>query len=432
MPASSGSCDDRGELRPTPTAIGTLEHMTLGGPSAAGWRKRIDGLRRPVAAACLAIPVVLLASTCSTSGADRPSRAALATGAHRSGSLVQADALGNTVIGGRDRTALAFRFRAAWTGSVVSARFYVITNVNGRTGYSSGDGGVMRVSLRADSGRRPHVPVGRVLARTTFRPESGAVFPLVNFNHRAPVVAGRFYHVIFENVGSQPERNYVSINGLYSSARLGRGPTVPGGMAVLEKDRGDSSWHPRRSDPHEYYLPILEVVGARDGQRSGLGYMEVWDPKPIGGDAGVRQLLKTPATGPTRVGGAWLRVRREEDAEAPLVIGLDGPDGGALASATLSPREVPARDAGWVHVQFSSAASLPPGTDVTLTASSAQPGAYSAFPIRKGVDYGFDSTTYFDSGYAQFNTGAGWLGWDQWGGHDRHDSDLQFALDLAG
>ena len=42
-----------------------------------------------------------------------------------------------------------------------------------------------------------------------------------------------------------------------------------------------------------------------------------------------------------------------------------------------------------------------------------------------------DATTYFNSGYAQFNTGGGWLGWDQWGGHDLHDSDLQFALDVG-
>jgi hypothetical protein len=437
MPGSTGSADGRGNLRPRPRVIGTLGSMIRGGSTAAGPRRRIDGFRRPVAAAVAAIPVVLLVSTCSSSAdraggaADDASRAALVSGAHRSGSLVQADALGNTVVGGGDRTALAFRFRARWTGSVAAVRFYVIMNVNGRTGYSSGDGGTMRVTLRADSGRRPHVPVGRELARATFRPASGGTFPLVRFSRPAPTAAGRFYHVVFQNVGRDPARNYVSINGLWSSARLGRGPAVPGGMAVLEKDRGEG-WQPRRSEPHEYYLPILEVAGGRDGQRTGLGYMEVWDPKPIGGAAGVRQLLHTPAGRTTQVGGAWLRVRRDEGASAPLVLRLDGPDGRPLASATVSARDVPTSDAGWVHARFPSPATLPAGADVALSASSAQDGAYEAFPIRKGTDYGFDSATYFNGGYAQFNTGSGWVGWDQWGGHDEHDSDLQFALDLAG
>jgi hypothetical protein len=159
--------------------------------------------------------------------------------------------------------------------------------------------------------------------------------------------------------------------------------------------------------------------------------MEVWDPKPVGGAAGVRQLLRTPAGRTTRVKGAWLRIKRERGTDAPLVIGLGRSDGAALASATLAPSAVPTSDAGWVHATFSRPVSLPAGSEVTLSASAGQPSSYEAFPIRKGVDYGFDTSTYFDSGYAQFNTGGGWLGWDQWGGHDRHDSDLQFALDVG-
>lgn len=380
-------------------------------------------------AGCGALAVVLLTATCSGIN-ERASSAATTGGAHRAGSLVQADALGNTVIGGDDATALAFRFRAAWTGSAVAARFYVIQNTSQRSGYSSGTGGTMRLTLRADSGSSPHRPVGPALASTTFRPATSGVFPLVRFGRRAHIVAGRYYHVVFQNIDSQPQRNYVSINGLYSASRLGRGPAVPSGMAVLEKDRG-SGWFPRRSRPHEFYLPILEIVGARPSQRAGLGYMEVWDPKPVGGDAGVRQLLRTPAGRTTRVKGAWLRIKRERGTDAPLVIGLGRSDGAALASATLASSAVPTSDAGWVHATFSRPVSLPGGSEVTLSASAGPASSYEAFPIRKGVDYGFDTSTYFDSGYAQFNTGGGWLGWDQWGGHDRHDSDLQFALDVG-
>jgi hypothetical protein len=380
------------------------------------------------------IALIGLASACSSSGSDRSGVAAAPALERRPGSLIQADALGNTVIGGPDRTALAFRYRATWTGSVVALRFYVIKNVNGRTGYSGGNGGIMRVTLQADSGRRPHVPVGRHLASATFRPANAGVFPLVRLGKPAHVVAGRLYHVVFSNIGADPERNFVSINAMYSASRLGRGPAVPDGLAVLEGNRaggGATPWQPRRSRPHEYYLPILDVVGSRAGQHDGLGYMEVWDPKPIGGNAMVRQLLRMPGGSSTRADGVWLRVRRDRGVDTPLVLRFEQPDGQALASATVAPSAVPTSDAGWVHMRFSEPAIVPGGTDLALTLSAAKDSAYEAFPIRKGTGFGFDPETFFDGGYAQFNDGAGWVGWDQWGGHDRRTSDLQFALDVA-
>ena len=390
--------------------------------------------RTALAVACAAIVLVVLATACSSSGSDHPKRATDPPSALRTGSLVQADALGNTVIGGADRTALAFRFRATWTGSVVAVRVYVIRNVNGRTGYSEGNLGTLRVTLQADSGRAPHVPVGRSLATVRFRPADRGFFPLLRFAKPAHVVAGRLYHVVFSNVDPDPARNYVSINALYSASRLGRGPAVPDGLAVAEGDRGDAGrtvWQPRRSRPHEYYLPIIDIVGAGKGQHDGLGYMEVWDPKPIGAAAKVRQLLHAPGGRTTRVDGAWLRVRRRDATGAPLVLRLERPDGQALASATLAPGDVPSDGAGWVHVRFSQPASLAPDTDFALTATAAAASSYEAFPIRKGTGFGFDPKTFFDHGYAQFNGGGGWTGWEQWGARDRRNSDLQFALDVS-
>ncbi|HEX7300479.1 MAG TPA: hypothetical protein VF257_15890 [Solirubrobacteraceae bacterium] len=404
------------------------------GRTVGGWRRRAPRARTGVALASATVALIALASACSSSGSDHSSVTSSRPFEQRSGSLIQADALGNTVIGGPDRTSLSFRFRATWTGSVAALRFYIIKNVNGRTGYSEGDGGVMRVSLQADSGRSPHVPAGRRLASATFRAAGVGNFPLVRFGKPARVVAGRLYHVVFSNIAPDPVRNFVSINAMYSASRLGRGPSVPDGLAVLEGDRGRGGatfWHPRRSRPHEYYLPILDVVGGRPGQHDGVGYMEVWDPKPIGGDAMVRQLLRVRADGAGRADGVWLRVRRDSGADTSLVVRLEQQDGHALASATVAPSSVPTSDPGWVHVRFSSPVSLSAGTDLALTLSAADTSAYEAFPIRKGTDYGFDRQTFFDGGYAQFNDGSGWVGWDQWGGHDRRISDLQFALDVA-
>jgi hypothetical protein len=72
-----------------------------------------------------------------------------------------------------------------------------------------------------------------------------------------------------------------------------------------------------------------------------------------------------------------------------------------------------------------------PNTEIALTASASSSSAYEAFPIRKGNEFGFSRTLVFSAGYAQFNDGDGWIGWDQWGGRDRRNSDLQFALDVA-
>jgi len=397
-------------------------------------------MRGPFATGLPLVGVVAIVASCSSNGSDHAStrgeaasRTPAPANAYRAGALVQADSLGNTVIGGAERGSLTFRFRAAWTGSVTAIRCYVIKNVNGRTGYSLGDGGTMRVAMQADSGRKPHVPVGRLLASATFRPADRGFFPLVRFAKPAHVVAGRLYHVVFSNVGRDPARNYVSINGLYSNSRLGRGPAVPDGLAVLESNagRGAARWAPRRSGAHEYYLPILDVVGGGAGQHSGLGYMEVWDAKPIGAGAAVRQRLRAPEGRSTRVEGAWLRVRRRQSSSHALALRLVRSDGRVLASASVAADKVPASDAGWVHVRFARPVSLGGGTGFALTASTTGAGSYDAVPIRKGSAYGFDRRTYFNGGYAQFNDGSGWVGWDQWGGHDRHDSDLQFALDLG-
>ena len=55
--------------------------------------------RTALAAACAAIALVVLAAACSSSGSDHPKRASDPPRAQRTGWLVQADALGNTVIG---------------------------------------------------------------------------------------------------------------------------------------------------------------------------------------------------------------------------------------------------------------------------------------------------------------------------------------------
>ena len=355
----------------------------------------------------------------------------------RRGSPVAADSLANTRIGGPYGTVLDFRFRPGWTGLVRSVRVYVVVNSDGRDGYSGGTGGRLRVSLVADDGRPSHLPSGRRLASAAVAAPSRDSWPLVRFGKAPKVVAGRYYHVVFTNDDPDPRDNYVSINALLAYGHDEPSPRVPDGLAVLlgsTRDGGATPrrWETRTEQAGQRYAPILEVAGARPSQHVGLGYMEVWsgNPKPIGGDAGVRQLL---GRAPSRaITGAWLRVRRHAGASAPLRLSVGPSAGGAaLASASVPASSIPADGDRWVHARFTRPVRAP-GRSLALTAAADAPSSYEAFPIRNGVEFGFDPRVVFSTGYAQFTGASGWTGWDQWGQPNRHDGDLQFAIELAG
>ena len=402
-----------------------------------------------VRAARISLLILLVASigagSCGGGGAARtaadssaaPTTAAAADpAAERHGSLVAADTLANTRIGGPYGTVLAFRFRSQWTGVVRSVRVYVVVNSDGRDGYSGGTGGRLRVSLVADTGRPRHVPSSRRLASAAVAAPSRDSWPLVRFAKPPKVVAGRYYQVVFTNDDPDPRDNYVSINALLSYGHGEPSPRLPDGLAVLlgsTRDGGATPrhWETRAEQPGQRYAPILDVAGGRPGQHLGLGYMEVWsgNPKPIGAGAEVRQLL---GRGPSRaITGAWLRVRRHAGTSAPLQLSIGPAAGGsALAKASIPASSIPADGDRWVHVRFAKPLRVP-GRALALTAAADAPSAYEAFPIRNGVEFGFDPRAVFDAGYAQFTSGGAWTGWDQWGQPNRRDGALQFALDLA-
>jgi hypothetical protein len=395
----------------------------------------------------LGVVVALFAIVCASSCANdaHPTRTSAASSdqaraaAARGlpGEVVAADTLANTRIGGPYGTVLAFRFRAGWTGQVRAVRFYAVLNSDGRDGYSGGTGGTLRIALARDSGAPRHVPVGGSLASATLAPPSRDAWPLVRLNKAVDVVAGHYYHVVFTNTDRDPQQNYISVNALLSYGNRGPTPREPDGMAVLlgtTKDGGRTAtgWETRSEGAGQSYVPILDVVGAKSTQHLGVGYMEVWssNPKPIGADAKVRQLLGS-MRGKT-ITGAWLRVRRRAAVTAALHLRIERAAGGVLRSASVPARAVAGSHPGWVHVRFSRSLTVNDDQGLALTAVASQPRSYEAFPIRKGTEFGFSPRTVYDGGYAQFTDGGTWVGWDQWGGHDLHNGDLQFMLDVAG
>jgi hypothetical protein len=348
------------------------------------------------------------------------------------GALIGADSLSNTTIGGPKGTVLAYRFRSTWTGAAAAVRFYIIFNAAGRGGYSGGTLGRMRVTMTDDAEGAP----GRVLASTVIQPTPRESWPLVRFDAPPAVAAGQRYHVVFTNIDPNPRRNYASVNAFVQRGHGEDLPALPAGLSALLGSTTDGgatpvAWRPRAISRGDRYVPILDVVGTED-QHLGIGYMEAWvsRPKPIGGRAGVRQVFVTTTARGVRVSGAWLRVKRRGGASAPLRLRLEKPGGHVLAGGIVPAARVSSDSPEWVHVRFRRPVELGPGVTAALRAAASSPSSYSTFPVRKGTDFGFDARTVFTGGYAQFTRGGRWTGWDQWGVSDRHDGDLQFALDL--
>jgi hypothetical protein len=370
-------------------------------------------------------------------GTSSSARARGALDAGLRGEMVGADTLANTRIGGPYGTVLAFRFRSRWTGTVRAVRFYAVLNSDGRDGYSGGTGGTLKVTLVSDSGAPQHLPARDALASATLVPPRRDAWPLLRFGKPAKVVTGHYYHVVFTNTDRDPKTNYISVNALLSYGNHEPAPSVPDGLQVLlgtttDGGRTPRTWITRAESSGERYAPILDVVGGRSAQHLGLGYMEVWssNPKPIGAGAKVRQLLGS-GSGQT-ISGAWLRVQRRAGATAPLQLRIERVAGGVLGSGAIPAGAIAGGHPRWVHVRFAQPVVVHGGDSIALTASASEAGSYEAFPIRKGTEFGFSRRTVFDGGYAQFTDGGSWVGWDQWGGHDLHNGDLQFVLDLAG
>jgi hypothetical protein len=186
---------------------------------------------------------------------------------------------------------------------------------------------------------------------------------------------------------------------------------------------GSGAWKVRPG-----HTPTLELDYATGSQ--GNGYMEVWstNPKPISGDAQVREAFTV--TGPSRTFTKVLLRLAVTSGASPLTVRVEEADGTLVDQV-----QVPAADflpgvSNWVTATFPVSHVLNSGVAYNLTLSSPPDTVYSAYPLRKGLEKGFSALTVFPDGHAQFTvTGAGgWAGWDMWGTPGLKDSDLQFAF----
>ncbi len=353
------------------------------------------------------------------------SRSAPVTGIY--GPAVGMDSLNNTVVGGPLVQLVSYRFRATISSKLVSARIYVV-GAN-HQGYGAGTGGAWQVSVQTDDGTAAHAPSAVVLATASLSPPDG--FPLIEFSSPPSLVEGRLYHLVFQNVDPSPTDNYASLDGVFMYQ-----PTSPRMPGVADTDwgqmvrRGDAAW----ADVADT-VPILQVSYG-DGVSAGLGYMESWvrSPQTVSGADSVREAF-TVAGADRLVSAFSVRLMRVSGTAGALSARLETDRGTPVAEATVAASAIPIGIPGdhdgtghatWVTFPFAEQVVLHEGQAYHIVLTAPAGSVYSAFAIRKGVDYGFDTTTFFADGHGQVTTGGGWGPFTQDGGGPLDEGDLQF------
>ena len=140
-----------------------------------------------------------------------PTTPPVTTGVYGPG--IAADSRANQQVGWTNRARVAYRFRATVTGQATSLR----VQERGGNVYSGGNGGTIKASIQTDDNG---IPSGTVLASVTWSPGNPVgdweVWPQHTFDAPASLTAGTLYHLVFENVATDPVANYISLNMLFT------------------------------------------------------------------------------------------------------------------------------------------------------------------------------------------------------------------------
>ncbi len=315
------------------------------------------------------------------------------------------DTLWNTQVGGPDRLAVSYVFRAT-SSQIKSARFYMIPT--GYSGYGAGTGGTIRVTIEADQNGSPS---GTALASDNV-PGTIDTNAVATFASAAAVTPGRLYHVVFRNVDANPTQNYASVDAAAwfgASTSQQRNPGWPNEeMRVLMSQNG-GGWQERPG-----HTPILNLTYA-DGSQSGQGYMEVevGHPAVISGTSSLVRERFTPGTA-RFVSEVGVRVARTSGSGG-LVMSILDTAGSTLRSVTVNASSVPVlpsvdASAGvWLNGSFSTL-TLAAGTTYDLVLSTTGGVVLWTRGIQQGDGYSYAPATYFGDGSlaVSSNGGSSW------------------------
>jgi hypothetical protein len=375
------------------------------------------------AEARLAINVVAAASQSITSPASASPQ--------YYGSGIGTDGLANTTVGPNGNM-VSYRFRAKHSGAVQQALIYLIPD---HTGYAGGNGGKTLVTLNTDDGTTAHNPSTTVLASYVMTnvnslPSPDRYFYKLKFSSPPTLTGGQIYHMVFKNIDSNPATNFLSVDALYEldfSAPVQDAIPALDAAVLLNEGRG---WQPRAG-----YTPIYQLDFA-NGVTEGIGYMEGWigAPQPISGTHAVRETF-TVSGSDVKVTSLAVRAARVNGND-PLTVRLENANGVLIEQGSIPASAIPSSNSGspsyfWAKFPLSATFTLVPGDTYHLELQAKSTSTYETFPIRKGLSYGFQDTTFFHDGSAEFGQNGSWTGWTQWGVANRTDGDLQFYFSVT-
>lgn len=365
------------------------------------------------------------------------------------GPTVSGDALANTTVGGPVGGSKCFiRFRAEQSSSLVSVRLPILSADN--PGYGAGTGGAWRMSLHHDDGTPDHYPDPAPIFTRNMSAYDKTVNGRSVTMFGPPLVAGRLYHLVIENVDTEPTRNYFSIN---TWARLSPSPESHPRFPSINWGHGyfhASKWYDRPG-----CSPIAEIRYA-NGQSQGACYGEASYMVPpglgrpaneslvgrISGTAMVRERF-TVTGGDRIVTGVGVRVLKDasrkedclltsihddsgEDIACAAFISLDIEHGPApTPSLTPSSNDLGAR-AIWITATFVKPITLLNGATYSLRLASPT-GTYWAWGQRRLTFYGYSPATCFTDGWAEYTVDG-----HEWAplGRVARENDLQFFLSI--
>ena len=324
-----------------------------------------------------------------------------------------ADGLANIEIGKAQGREVSYRFRVRKTGTFTQARFFFIFRA---VGYYQGNGGQIKIELKADDGSAQHLPGGAALSSVLITDPMAETFRMVTFSSAVTLQGGKLYHFVFTNPASDPVNNWTSIDDLYhTSGTPDMQPTVSDtDLAVVWKYGSSYSW-----EVAYQHTPIFEVY-FQDGHIEGQGYIDtrVGDPLSIGGSNKVRATFTVSGANAT-VSEANVRLRRLGSSGA-LTMALTR-NGTVIDQVTVNASEV-GTSYGWVQGQFPSSHVLTAGMTYSLELSSAS-GSYATYVLQQGTNYGFETPSMFLDGHAEYSSGGSWSDFQ-----GRTDFDYQLYL----
>jgi hypothetical protein len=328
---------------------------------------------------------------------------------------------------------VSYRFRAKNSGVLEQALIYLIPD---HAGYAGGNAGTTQITIHTDDGTASHNPSSTVLATYVMTnvlslSSPARYFYTVKFSAPPTLTAGQIYHMVFKNIDANPTVNFLSVDAMYEINATGLQAPInsdPTDLALLLNEGG--GWTIRSG-----YTPIYQLQ-FQNGVTEGMGYMEAWvaAPEPISGTRAVRESF-TVSGSDVSFASLGIRVARVNGSD-PLVVRLENSDGslieeGSIPATAITESSSTSPSYFWAKYTFATTYTLIPGKSYNLTFESAATSTYQTFPIRKGLAYGFQPTTFFPDGHAEFEQNGSWTGWTQWGTPNRTDGDLQFYFSVA-